>query len=51
MALDSKSKHALVNLQRVYVATAAWLAQLIGRETAEWEVAGSNPGWTTYQGL
>ena len=31
--------------------TAAWLAQLVGRQTAEQEVVGSNPGRTTNQGL
>ena len=28
----------------------AWLAQLGERQSAEWEVVGSNPGWTNTQG-
>ena len=31
--------------------TAAWLAQLGERRSAEREVAGSNPGWTNTQDL
>ena len=31
--------------------TTAWLAQLVGYQAAEREVAGSNPSWTTNQGL
>ena len=31
--------------------TAAWLAQLGERPSAEREVAGSNPGWTNTQDL
>ena len=31
--------------------TAAWLAQLGERRSAEPEVTGSNPGWTNTQGL
>ena len=31
--------------------TAAWLAQLGERRSAEREVTGSNPGWTNTQGL
>ena len=31
--------------------TAAWLAQLGERWSAEWKVTGSNPGWTNPQGL
>ena len=33
------------------LSTAAWLAQLGERRSAEREVAGSNPGWTNIQGL
>ena len=34
-----------------YEKMAAWLVQLVGRQTTEREVAGSNPGRTTNQGL
>ena len=30
---------------------AAWLAQLVEHQSAEWEVVGSNPGRTNAQGL
>ena len=34
-----------------YKQTAAWLAQLGERRSAEGEVTGSNAGWTNTQGL
>ena len=35
----------------VTTASPTWLAQLVGRKTAEREVGGSNPHRTTHQGL
>ena len=42
----------IVSLNIACVQTsAAWLAQLVERRSAEWEVTGSNPGQTNTQGL
>ena len=38
-------------MKKIVICTATWLAQLVGHQTAEQEVTGSNPDQTTDQGV
>ena len=48
---DKSDEEDIQELAEEEELTAAWLAQLGERRSAEREVAGSNPGWTNTQGL
>ena len=48
--LNMHRRYQIVTVSVFTLTTAAWLAQLGERRSAEWEVAGSNPGRTSTQG-
>ena len=51
MSIIQYNNKAVVHTLTLTLTTAAWLAQLGERRSAEREVAGSNPGRTNTQGL